>query len=58
MVQRLPWGLDPVTIGSSRVNQHERGFNAFAVPAGFALLKLLIHLPVLHRYGWHHDELY
>jgi hypothetical protein len=24
----------------------------------FAGLKLLIHLPVLHRYGYHHDELY
>ncbi len=28
------------------------------VPAGFALLALLIHLPVLSRYGYHHDELY
>ena len=26
--------------------------------AGLALLKILIHLPVLHRYGYHHDELY
>jgi hypothetical protein len=31
---------------------------AFTVPAGLALLKLLIHAPVLHRYGYHHDELY
>jgi 4-amino-4-deoxy-L-arabinose transferase-like glycosyltransferase len=26
--------------------------------AGLAVLKLLIHLPVLGRYGYHHDELY
>jgi len=25
---------------------------------GFALLKVLIHLPILSRYGYHHDELY
>lgn len=25
---------------------------------GLALLKLLVHLPVLDRYGYHHDELY
>jgi hypothetical protein len=25
---------------------------------GFALLKLLLHLPVLTRYGYHHDEFY
>src|SRR3990172_7799665 len=25
---------------------------------GLGLLKLLIHLPVLGRYGYHHDELY
>lgn len=24
----------------------------------FGLVKLLIHLPILERYGWHHDELY
>ncbi|HXV78096.1 MAG TPA: glycosyltransferase family 39 protein [Candidatus Polarisedimenticolaceae bacterium] len=30
----------------------------YAVPVGVALLKLLVHLPVLHRYGFHHDELY
>ena len=28
------------------------------VPAGLALLKLLLHLPILTRYGYHHDELY
>jgi len=28
------------------------------VPAGAALVKLLLHLPVLHRFGFHHDELY
>jgi len=28
------------------------------IPGGFALLKILLHLPVLHRYGFHHDELY
>ena len=33
-------------------------FGVLAVPAGMALIKLLIHLPVLHRYGFHHDELY
>lgn len=32
--------------------------NHLAVPAAFAFLKLLMHLPVLHRYGYHHDELY
>ncbi len=26
--------------------------------AGLALLKLFLHLPVLTRYGYHHDELY
>ena len=26
--------------------------------AGLASLKLLVHLPVLGRYGYHHDELY
>jgi hypothetical protein len=36
----------------------QREINALAVPAGVALLKLLIHAPVLHRYGFHHDELY
>ncbi len=25
---------------------------------GFALLKILIHIPFLSRYGYHHDELY
>ena len=29
-----------------------------ALLAGLALLKLLIHLPVLTRYGYHQDELY
>ena len=29
-----------------------------AVPLGMALFKLLLHLPVLHRYGFHHDEWY
>ncbi len=28
------------------------------VPLGCALFKLLLHLPVLSRYGYHHDELY
>lgn len=28
------------------------------VPLGFALFKLLLHLPVLSRYGYHNDELY
>jgi hypothetical protein len=32
--------------------------NGLAIPGAFALLKLLIHLPVLGRYGYHHDELY
>lgn len=27
-------------------------------PALLALLKIALHLPVLHRYGYHHDELY
>jgi hypothetical protein len=26
--------------------------------AGFALMKIIIHLPFLTRYGYHHDELY
>src|SRR5262245_27164541 len=26
--------------------------------AGFAAVKLALHLPVLTRYGYHHDELY
>jgi hypothetical protein len=25
---------------------------------GLGLVKILMHLPVLHRYGYHHDELY
>jgi hypothetical protein len=29
-----------------------------ALPAGLALLKVILHLPVLTRYGFHHDELY
>jgi len=28
------------------------------VPIGLAVAKLLLHLPVLHRYGFHNDELY
>jgi hypothetical protein len=40
------------------MNRSNDRLATFAVPAGFALLKLLIHAPVLHRYGWHHDELY
>jgi len=28
------------------------------VPALLALVKVGLHLPVLHRYGYHHDELY
>ena len=28
------------------------------VPGVFALMKFLFHLPVLNRYGYHHDELY
>jgi 4-amino-4-deoxy-L-arabinose transferase-like glycosyltransferase len=30
----------------------------WAFIAGFALLKIIIHLPFLSRYGYHHDELY
>jgi 4-amino-4-deoxy-L-arabinose transferase-like glycosyltransferase len=30
----------------------------YVVPAVMALVEVLIHLPVLHRYGFHHDELY
>lgn len=30
----------------------------WAFIAGFALLKIIIHLPFLTRYGFHHDELY
>lgn len=30
----------------------------WSIPAAFAVLKLLLHLPVLHRFGYHHDELY
>jgi len=29
-----------------------------AILIGFALLKILLHLPVLTRYGYHPDELY
>ena len=35
-----------------------QGFDTLAIPAGFAMVKLLIHLPVLGRFGYHHDELY
>lgn len=41
------------------MNRPRRGeIRALTVPAALALLKLLIHAPVLHRYGYHHDELY
>jgi hypothetical protein len=30
----------------------------WVIPGAFVLVKLLIHLPVLHRFGYHHDELY
>ena len=40
------------------VHRGPAGAGILAVPAGVALLKVLIHLPVLHRYGYHHDELY
>ena len=32
--------------------------NGLAIPGAFALLKVFMHLPVLHRYGYHMDELY
>lgn len=32
--------------------------NDLALLAGLALLKVMIHLPILTRYGYHHDELY
>lgn len=32
--------------------------NDLTVLAGLAIFKLFIHLPVLTRYGYHHDELY
>jgi len=32
--------------------------NDLTILAGLALFKVLIHLPVLTRYGYHHDELY
>jgi 4-amino-4-deoxy-L-arabinose transferase-like glycosyltransferase len=31
---------------------------AWGVPAAVALVKLLVHVPVLHRYGFHQDEFY
>lgn len=30
----------------------------WVIPGAFVAVKLLIHLPVLHRFGYHHDELY
>jgi hypothetical protein len=30
---------------------------SYTIPAAFALVKLLMQLPVLYRYGRHHDEL-
>jgi len=32
--------------------------NDLALLAGLALIKLLLHLPILTQYGYHHDELY
>jgi hypothetical protein len=32
--------------------------NDLALLAGLAFLKVIIHLPILTRYGYHHDELY
>lgn len=32
--------------------------SAWTVPIGLALLKLCVHVPLLGRYGYHHDELY
>lgn len=31
---------------------------SWRLPLGFALFKILLHLPFLHRFGIHHDELY
>lgn len=41
---------EPPPVGPSR--------SEWAVPAGLAAITLLVHLPVLGRYGVHHDELY
>jgi 4-amino-4-deoxy-L-arabinose transferase-like glycosyltransferase len=35
-----------------------RNTAALIVPEVMALVKLVLHLPVLNRYGFHHDELY
>jgi hypothetical protein len=40
-------------IPSSPLNRRDWGFIG-----GFALVKFFLHLPVLSRYGYHHDELY
>ena len=34
------------------------GSGDWRFPGSLALLKVLIHLPILGRYGYHHDELY
>ena len=31
---------------------------SWRLPLGFAVFKILLHLPFLHRFGIHHDELY
>ncbi|MGH7856300.1 MAG: glycosyltransferase family 39 protein, partial [Candidatus Binatia bacterium] len=36
----------------------EANESGWRVPAAAALLKIAIHLPVIGRYGYHHDELY
>jgi 4-amino-4-deoxy-L-arabinose transferase-like glycosyltransferase len=45
-------GVLPST-GSARLEKRD-----LALIGGLALFKILIHLPVLTRYGYHHDELY
>lgn len=37
---------------------HETPALSWRLPLGFATFKILLHLPFLHRFGIHHDELY
>jgi hypothetical protein len=38
--------------------QGETRVSGITIPAVMALVKVLMHLPVLHRFGYHNDELY
>ncbi|MBM4159948.1 MAG: glycosyltransferase family 39 protein [Ignavibacteria bacterium] len=48
----------PELMSANEPPRFVRPFGDLTLVASLALLKVLIHLPILHRYGYHHDELY